>query len=653
MTQSILNLALDFFRSPAEHDELVDPAAPLPPDVSSLLDVIAGAKDPSAENSLVVSDEMRAAISFLIEQSFFIPGADYYRVLGLNRGAPPEQIRKNYNQLMHIFLLKGEDGSVAWDMNHAMLVNRAYSVLRDPEQRRIYDQGLQRPSSGRPRNPPVNPGMNMSEKISYFPSQGEPESPSSAEAPAGPKPSSRSSYLAHSVDRVSSIPVVPPVMQESEALVHSPEPSLSDELSDTPFPVDPGDDAISGEFPKAVPMVEPDRHHHSPVKSFLKSALTVAVLAAIFIAVAIYILGTPPALMEEGADVAPAVDAANVQAGSVERDTSSSETSGAVEGAASIDISTTQPAAGSSLPPGETAGKSDVLEPDVELSRDAGLSLTKGAAASAPSAVSDAPLTVKSVSKSASGDKPAAVGATKGSNVERKVTEPPASKERDRSAVDMSPARRLESMRPPEAVKTPTPVSPENKLPAPQPVGTGPTIKHDPLTTAAAGVVSASPVTEVSEPEVTQKSVIEPVAPVPETLAAIAPPPPVPAISDGLRVELDAITAAFSRAYEAGDLPRLMSLFAEDASTNDQSNRQGIEKDYRDLFEQTSRRAFVFERVDWKADRDGSYTGDSVFHVYVDLKGQSGSNTLDGRVTFHVQKRAQGLVITRMSHSYE
>lgn len=87
VNQNIFNLALDFFRSPAAHDELVDPASPLPPDISSLLDVLAGDKDPSAESSIVASDELRAAICFLIERSFFVPGADYYRVLGLSPGA--------------------------------------------------------------------------------------------------------------------------------------------------------------------------------------------------------------------------------------------------------------------------------------------------------------------------------------------------------------------------------------------------------------------------------------------------------------------------------------------------------------------------------------------------------------------------------------
>lgn len=642
MTQSIFNLALDFFRSPSGYDELVDPAAPLPPDISSLLDAIAGQQDPSAADSVVISDEMRAAISFLIEQSFFIPGADYYRVLGLNRGCASDQIRRHYNQLMHIFLLGGEGGPVRWDTNHAMLVNRAYSVLRDPEQRRAYDQGLQRPPQGKPRAPlSAHPGANPSEKISYFPGQGEVAPPVSSGTPVQ-RPDPGSSYLAHSIDRVSSVPGGPPDMKVSMGVLDSPGPAFAAEPAEALFPVDPAEGGWPESFPRAIPMMESERHHHSPVKSFLKSVLIISILAAIFIAVAVYILGEPAALKEDG-DIPPTADVAGIQVGSVARDTSVSETPAVVGAADPVDIPP------QSVPDLDRASEGSLNAPGVSSEARGDSALEQGMVTPVPGAVStraDAP--------DVSGRKPVAVGAG-GGDMEGKIVPPPAVTARKSVDAGMSPARKLESMRSTETVKKPAPAKVENKAAAPDnvvpaitlpPVEPKVAAKQDEEAAGSRGGPD-SPVAEVSEPKPA------PIAPASEAPAAAPVPPPAPAIGSALRAELDLITATFSRAYETGDLPRLMGLFAADASTNDQSGRQGIEKDYRELFEQTDRRAFVFERVDWKADAGGGYVGDSVFHVYVNLKGQMSSNTLDGRVTFHVQRRAQGLVITRMIHTYD
>lgn len=634
---------------------MVDPAAPLPPDVSSLLDAIASEKDPSTGDAVVISEEMRAAISFLIQQSFFIPGADYYRVLGLNRGASSDQIRRHYKQLMHIFLQEG--GAVAWDMNHAMLINRAYSVLRDPEQRRIYDQGLQRQMMGKARpTSPAGSGANVSEKISYFPGQGEQESPASSERLTAQKSSPRSSYLAHSVDRVSSVPVPSPEMQESGGVLEAREPGFIKEPAAELFPVDSGDVGGGGEsFPRAVPMAEPGRHQHSPVKSFFKSALTVAALAAIFIAVAVFILGTPPALEEDAAEDSLATDAVDIQAGSVGRNTALSDARGSVADENSLER---VPDLSSSGEKTESLRDGLAREPGgLPVSGEVS-SLADGGAGSDPASRGVA----GSPDERASGEI-SALAVVAGENAQQKSAETPVAKVRKPADGTQSPAQKLESMRPPEAVKKPASTKVESKAPdvkqsvsanTPRVVENGAAVKLE-QKPASSGVKQESPVAEVSGMKTMPEPRVEPVSPVPQVpmVSSPPPPPPAPVITDALRFELDAVTASFSRAYEAGDLARLMSLFAENASTNDQSSRQGIEKDYRDLFEQTDRRAFVFERVNWSADQNGGYIGESVFHVYVNLKGQSGSNALDGRVTFHLQKRPQGFVITRMIHGYD
>lgn len=117
--------------------------------------------------------------------------------------------------------------------------------------------------------------------------------------------------------------------------------------------------------------------------------------------------------------------------------------------------------------------------------------------------------------------------------------------------------------------------------------------------------------------------------------------------------ELDRLGETFSRAYEAGDLALLGGLFAEDARTNDQSSRAGIEKDYQDLFDLSEKRRFTFGRLRWEQDKNGDgLKGEGDFQAEVQLKGETAVTTVHGKVVFHVKRAPQGIVITEMLHTY-
>jgi len=68
---------------------------------------------------------------------------NHYRILHVQPEAPPEVIKSSWRALMS--RLHPDRGG---DHEHAALLNAAYAVLSDPEQRRRYDQTLRRPARG-------------------------------------------------------------------------------------------------------------------------------------------------------------------------------------------------------------------------------------------------------------------------------------------------------------------------------------------------------------------------------------------------------------------------------------------------------------------------------------------------------------------------
>ena len=144
---NVLQLALDFQKSPSNYGDLTDPAKPLPENIDILLEVAAGEVESSAINNDVamkesISRELLSATMFFIEHVLFIPKGNHYRTLGLEGSADQEQIRKHFHLLLKILHLDREDKSDEWNTSYAMRINHAYSILRDPAKRRNYDQIL-------------------------------------------------------------------------------------------------------------------------------------------------------------------------------------------------------------------------------------------------------------------------------------------------------------------------------------------------------------------------------------------------------------------------------------------------------------------------------------------------------------------------------
>lgn len=123
--------------------------APLPKELTELCEraadsvatVSGGQEDDEADQDT----EIRDAVTFFIKKALFIPGADHYRVLGLNPNASSELIQIHYRLLRRMFSADEEDAAVR---NWVARISEAYVTLRDPVKRRNYDASL-----GRGRSP--------------------------------------------------------------------------------------------------------------------------------------------------------------------------------------------------------------------------------------------------------------------------------------------------------------------------------------------------------------------------------------------------------------------------------------------------------------------------------------------------------------------
>jgi curved DNA-binding protein CbpA len=71
---------------------------------------------------------------------------NYYRILHVDRDAPPEVIRASYRTMMHRLGMHPDHGG---DAAMAVLVNEAFATLSDPAARAAYDRAIL--GEGRPR----------------------------------------------------------------------------------------------------------------------------------------------------------------------------------------------------------------------------------------------------------------------------------------------------------------------------------------------------------------------------------------------------------------------------------------------------------------------------------------------------------------------
>jgi len=670
---NILQLAMEFQRSPSNYADLTDPAKPLPENIDMLLEVAAGEVESTAINNDVavnesISRELLSAATYFIEHALFIPKGNHYRTLGLEADANQELIRKHYHLLLKLLYLDREDKSDEWNTSYAMRINHAYSILRDPSKRKNYDQILSKQgikvvrSDKQYKKEPDNAGASTSPGPSHAaladiltahkesnrnkPTGGHTAQPA---ARAMPEPApSKGSFIAGNINRahgaVNGQDKAAATVTVNKLKVPGPgkEPAKSSLTSEE---LDSFEQLIKTQPTQRNILLEPADNNFARYRS-----ITVMLSTVLLVVVIIYVFRQ----MTGDTDVQPEV--AHVQESMELTDVSGNETtllSGplAVEEPLTLALAE-EGARDQQQLTGSQAGSDEVPSiSDIGQRRRRTIeTITSGNVADSVArerlGESNTTNRFSATSKEIPKERPTQPERlpAKPVDVENKtpIKEAPVKQTAPRQALVSEKPVAGQVPEKTTTKKTLPPAVVAEKRPAPEPVPAEPQQKP------------AAPVLQESGqiPDSVAEAQAPPLSSIP-TFVSMAPPQPEKQISNNISDrELKDFIADFIRGYEAGDLALFMNLFAEDARTPDQSNRQGIRKDYQELFQGTEKRQFIIDNLQWNKEDNNRATGEGNFKVIVQAPGDTALNSFIGRVTFQVLKGPQGIAIKRLEHAY-
>ncbi|NOX91877.1 MAG: hypothetical protein GXP18_05350, partial [Gammaproteobacteria bacterium] len=118
------------------------------------------------------------------------------------------------------------------------------------------------------------------------------------------------------------------------------------------------------------------------------------------------------------------------------------------------------------------------------------------------------------------------------------------------------------------------------------------------------------------------------------------------------KADLKILLSRLTSAYEAGNLRKLVSVFAENARSNDKISLDEIEDDYRKLFDVTDMRKMMINDVQWKTFKN-RMRGKGNFQLVVREKGAGRVVSYDGSIRFDVAQGTRGIVITQLDYHYD
>lgn len=104
----------------------------------------------------------------------------------------------------------------------------------------------------------------------------------------------------------------------------------------------------------------------------------------------------------------------------------------------------------------------------------------------------------------------------------------------------------------------------------------------------------------------------------------------------------------FAAAYDVGDLPQFLTLFDNDAQSNNQSGLQKIGQSYAELFKKTKDRHMIIRDMSWKRYPDRAH-GRGSFEVRLSKQGKPRSYT--GKIVLSVSHNQEQLRISELYYS--
>jgi len=113
--------------------------------------------------------------------------------------------------------------------------------------------------------------------------------------------------------------------------------------------------------------------------------------------------------------------------------------------------------------------------------------------------------------------------------------------------------------------------------------------------------------------------------------------------------ELDLLLVDFVALYGKGELEPFLHLFSDDVKTKNSSSKVALRKDYRSLFESTSKRLIRLQDVRWNIESKEAM-GEADFKLTIVKNGEDIPRSYEGSLTFQVFK-ADRVIITGLYHS--
>ncbi|WP_455209684.1 hypothetical protein [Kaarinaea lacus] len=114
--------------------------------------------------------------------------------------------------------------------------------------------------------------------------------------------------------------------------------------------------------------------------------------------------------------------------------------------------------------------------------------------------------------------------------------------------------------------------------------------------------------------------------------------------------ELRILLQNFVASYNRGDVESLMSLFSQEARTNDRSNINEIREDYKQLFQTTKSREIVLRDVTWKFTANKAVAS-GLFEAKIQPATNRQINVYRGKIRIAVTKYEGGILITQLLHN--